>query len=139
MNYFSATTNDRDSLFGYGKAEFFYDDDKWLIKNYEFIDSFESEKHDISEIAGTWNEVDTLYPRTLVIKNDGSFTITFTNGGTMYGIAKVEEIGYPNGSIMTKSVSPYLVLLDVMLPDGDGMDFCKIFRKNTGCDISHSL
>lgn len=101
MNYFSATTNDRDSLFGYGKAEFFYDDDKWLIKNYEFIDSFESEKHDISEIAGTWNEVDTLYPRTLVIKNDGSFTITFTNGGTMYGIAKVEEIGYPNGSIMT--------------------------------------
>lgn len=30
---------------------------------------------------------------------------------------------------------PDLVLLDVMLPDGDGMDFCKILRTKTQCPV----
>lgn len=36
MNFFSATTNQNDELYGYGTAVFFFDNGKWRIKSYSF-------------------------------------------------------------------------------------------------------
>ena len=38
-------------------------------------------------------------------------------------------------SFMLEECVPDLVLLDVMLPDGDGMDFCKILRQKTQAPV----
>ena len=38
-------------------------------------------------------------------------------------------------SFMIEEFVPDLVLLDVMLPDGDGMDFCKILRQKTQAPV----
>ena len=101
MDYCTATANTGDQLYGFGKAVLRCEKGKWLIERYEFGDFSETIRHDVSEISGTWNEVDTLYPRQLVIRNDASFTLVFADGNVMYGTVKVEDIGYPNGSIMT--------------------------------------
>ena len=42
-------------------------------------------------------------------------------------------------SFMLEKCITYLVLLDVMLPDGDEWISVRSFEKNTGCDVSHSL
>ena len=101
MDHCTATANKGDELFGVGRAVLRCEKGKWLIERYEFGDFYEVERHDVSEISGTWDEVDTLYPRQLVIRTDSSFTILFANGRAMYGTVKVEEIGYPNGSRQT--------------------------------------
>jgi hypothetical protein len=101
MDYCTATANKGDQLFGVGRAKLKCESGKWHIESYEFGDFYETERHDVSEIAGTWDEVDTLYPRQLVIRNDGSFTLVFVDGRAMYGTVKVEDIGYPNGSRQT--------------------------------------
>ena len=101
MDYCTATANKGDQLYGFGRAVLRCESGKWHIESYEFGDFYGTERHDVSEIAGTWDEVDTLYPRNLVIRNDGSFTLIFINGRAMYGTVKVEDIGYPNGSIQT--------------------------------------
>ena len=101
MDYCTATANEGDQLYGFGRAVLKCEKGKWLIERYEFGDFSETIRHDVSEISGTWDEVGTLYPRQLVIRNDGSFTLVFADGTAMYGTVKVEEIGYPNGSIMT--------------------------------------
>ena len=38
-------------------------------------------------------------------------------------------------AFMLEECIPDLVLLDVMLPDGDGMDFCKILRQKTQAPV----
>jgi DNA-binding response OmpR family regulator len=38
-------------------------------------------------------------------------------------------------AFMLEECVPDLVLLDVMLPDGDGMDFCKILRQKTNAPV----
>ena len=38
-------------------------------------------------------------------------------------------------AFMLEEFVPDLVLLDVMLPDGDGMDFCKILRQKTNAPV----
>ena len=101
MDYCTATANKGDQLFGVGRAVLRCEKGKWLIERYEFGDFSETIRHDVSEISGTWNEVGTLYPRQLVIRNDASFTLVFADGNVMYGTVKVEDIGYPNGSRMT--------------------------------------
>ena len=101
MDYCTATANKGDELFGVGRAVLKCENGKWHIESYEFGDFYGAERHDVSEIAGTWNEVDTLYPRQLNIRNDSSFTLIFINGRIMYGTVKVEDIGYPNGSRQT--------------------------------------
>ena len=101
MDYCTATANKGDQLFGVGRAKLRCESGKWHIESYEFGDFYGVESHDVSEIAGTWDEVDTLYPRQLVIRNDGSFTLVFVDGRVMYGTVKVEDIGYPNGSRQT--------------------------------------
>ena len=101
MDYCTATTNKGDKLYGFGRAVLKCESGKWHIESYEFGDFYGVEGHDVSEIAGTWDEVDTLYPRQLIITNDGSFTLIFVDGRVMYGTVEAEDIGYPNGSRMT--------------------------------------
>ena len=38
-------------------------------------------------------------------------------------------------AFLLEECAPDLVLLDVMLPDGDGMDFCKILRQKTQAPV----
>ena len=101
MDYCTATANKGDELFGVGRAVLKCVSGKWHIERYEFGDFYGVERHDVSEISGTWDEVDTLYPRQLVIRNDGSFTLIFITGRAMYGTVRVEDIGYPNGGSQT--------------------------------------
>jgi len=101
MDYCTATANKGDELFGVGRAVLKCVSGKWHIESYEFGDFYGVERHDVSEISGTWDEVDTLYPRQLVIRNDGSFTLIFITGRAMYGTVMVEDIGYPNGGRQT--------------------------------------
>ncbi len=101
MDYCTAIANKGDELFGVGKALLKCENGKWHIESYEFGDFYGAEMHDVSEISGTWDEVDTLYPRTLIIRDDGSFNLIFIDGRLMYGTVKVEDIGYPNGSMQT--------------------------------------
>ena len=53
----------------------------------------------ISELAGTWYEADVLDARTLTISEDGSFSLEYRGGGTLYGNITIEEEETPDGEI----------------------------------------
>ena len=53
---------------------------------------------DLKDIAGTWNEADTLDSRTLTIKADGSYSLAFKGSGTQNGTVKLEASENPDGS-----------------------------------------
>ena len=44
---------------------------------------------DMSDLAGTWFEADVLDSRTLIIAEDGSFTLEYRGGGALYGTVEV--------------------------------------------------
>lgn len=61
-------------------------------------DSTASVSAKIADIAGTWNEADTLDSRTLTIKADGSFSLAYRGGGAQNGTVKIETTENPDGS-----------------------------------------
>ena len=63
--------------------------------------------NDISDLVGTWNEMDALFSRTLVVNDDGSIELRFQGGGAKYGSVEAQS---ENG------VAPFYIFSD---SDGD--------------------
>ena len=62
---------------------------------------------DISDLVGSWYEQDALFPRNLVVNEDGSIELRFQGGGAMYGNVVAQS---ENG------VAPFYIFSDT---DGD--------------------
>ena len=106
---FQATAYKGDDQFGVGRADLALKNDGWHISMYEFGDFDNISQIIISELSGEWNETDydindqdsDEKPRELFIRTDGSITIIYNNGRTLYG-GITEEQKVISGSTLTQ-------------------------------------
>ena len=96
---FKATACKGDDKFGIGRAFLVLQNGDWRISTFEFGDLYNDLLISISEFSGEWDETDCDIndqdsyekPRSLFIRNDGSFTIVLIDGRIIYGTIKEEE------------------------------------------------
>ena len=51
---------------------------------------------DIAALMGTWYEDGALDSRTLIIDEDGAFTLEYAGGGALYGTIEITTEGLPD-------------------------------------------
>lgn len=78
------------------------DDAKGDVKDREVspstVDSLNDEKANPLDLVGIWQEVDENGAKTLIIKEDGSFSLEYKGSVAVSGTVKVESEEHPDGS-----------------------------------------
>jgi len=71
----------------------------------------------------------------LVIEDDESYREALSRGLTLEGFVVVDAADIKSAREKLHATTPDLVLLDVMLPDGSGVDFCQEIRRDAGTPV----
>lgn len=71
----------------------------------------------------------------LVIEDDESYREALSRGLTLEGFVVVDAADIKSAREKLRATTPDLVLLDVMLPDGSGVDFCQEIRRDAGTPV----
>jgi two-component system, OmpR family, response regulator RegX3 len=71
----------------------------------------------------------------LVVEDDESYREALSRGLTLEGFVVVDAADIRSAREKLRATTPDLVLLDVMLPDGSGVDFCQEIRRDAGTPV----
>jgi two-component system response regulator RegX3 len=71
----------------------------------------------------------------LVVEDDESYREALSRGLTLDGFVTVDAPDITSAREKLRATKPDLVLLDVMLPDGSGVDFCQEIRRDSGTPV----
>lgn len=71
----------------------------------------------------------------LVVEDDESYREALSRGLTLEGFVVVDAADIRSAREKLHATTPDLVLLDVMLPDGSGVDFCQEIRRDAGTPV----
>jgi two-component system response regulator RegX3 len=71
----------------------------------------------------------------LVVEDDESYREALSRGLTLEGFVVVDAADIKSAREKLRATTPDLVLLDVMLPDGSGVDFCQEIRRDAGTPV----
>lgn len=71
----------------------------------------------------------------LVVEDDESYREALSRGLTLEGFVVVDAADIKSAREKLHATTPDLVLLDVMLPDGSGVDFCQEIRRDAGTPV----
>jgi len=78
-------------------------------------------------------------PLALVVDDDPSLRVLFTAALEKVGFDTIEAQNGGSGVELFKSEKPDIVLMDVMMPDMDGFEACKIIRQSPGGEYTQIL
>ncbi len=66
--------------------------------------------------------------RILIVEDDEDILYTIRRALELDGYSVAEANTLGKGRLLTESLSPDLILLDILLPDGNGLEYCEELR-----------